>query len=1261
MVENNTLKNWITKFESELANSPLISINTTASMIRIMEDDFIVLFNNLLSGKKYKIANLDTADSLIDSINKYRMDNKNEYETFTEFFQEKQNEILKNIKDANDKSIELKSVGNAFLCFGILRYSLDPFKGETNKAPLVLLPIEIGFDEKTSNYYISSPSKEIMLNDPLIDKLKAKRKMDLSYPLDSTFSISDYIYNVSIRVRPLNWTVINYNIITTLDVYSYYSLKDILANKDKISEKDIIKKISYLNSEFLQFNKSKGSPLDSKYLSVLEMNNDEFHLLKKVANKEPLLIKPTNDMNKNHIISNIILSYLLNNQKILVVYSNKDEKENTLNYIKKQGYDRFVLDLDMNNIDKQALIIDLINYNQYTSYKNTNNINLLNDTVKNYYDYKNTFKNLLNGLRTKDNSLKISINKAINQYYKLYDYPTLNINIPDANRFTPEILSRYIQSIRDFSNSISNLNCPIKEHPFYGLFRNKLDQEDYKKIKKSCAELSTYLEDIQTLIKLGYKNYSLPYPTNLKELKATLNILTFASEYKEKLEWINIDNLDAIYDKLVELKENITNLKQTHDNLVNKYTRKIDFVTEDIIDGCFSEKLANKSKKKIRTLLAKNFNSEELNTVIDSLHVYYNSLQLNKEEYNSIDTCFTYYLDTNNLSELRHHINLINTFKNNFKYISKKDNFDIHKFMNIHNRHDLLLLRRALQTIYNCILQNVNIIQPYFNANDFDFGVYNFVLFQKKADTISKNFIKINDYTSFLIESHKVNKLVKNLESELLRIDDSSKYENSFLKAYYKQFIFQSINTNAILKKANKEDLISILNNFSSSDEKRKEIINNIIIEYFNRYLHKKVATLKKEESGELISLLKKGNTPLSLKSIVKYEKNTIFNLKPCVFVPYNSLSYLLNDNEYDAILYCSNNTMTMNDVLSSIYRGKNIMVISNEYNVSINENNTPSSTDNFISNVKTIYPEIYCEVEEEYQPLRGNFIDVYLKQSIYKQLVNKGFDVFIDKIIDGYSIDLLVRIKNTRSSVAVVIDHLSYNSPEVASRNLQIENSILTTLGLFEYRIFPSDYILNEETELNRLIDYIVEKSEMVPEINKKVERVLLMDHLFPKYIDPHFVYYSIDKKTTKPLDLVKEVIIKCAPISVEELSVVMKENSVDLAKKLISNGEIELHDDFYYVPNQKICFRRIERNANIYRPLKYVSNREIYDAIFKVVNHLASISKDTLIKMILLSLGYKKINHTLYDKIDACIKFLLIQRIIFIEDDILYRDFEN
>ena len=86
-----------------------------------------------------------------------------------------------------------------------------------------------------------------------------------------------------------------------------------------------------------------------------------------------------------------------------------------------------------------------------------------------------------------------------------------------------------------------------------------------------------------------------------------------------------------------------------------------------------------------------------------------------------------------------------------------------------------------------------------------------------------------------------------------------------------------------------------------------------------------------------------------------------------------------------------------------------------------------------------------------------------------------------------------------------------------------------------------------------------------------------------------------------------------------------------------------------------------QIKKNANIYRPLKYVSNREIYDAIFKVVNHLASISKDTLIKMILLSLGYKKINHTLYDKIDDCIKFLLIQRIIFIEDDILYRDFEN
>ena len=75
-----------------------------------------------------------------------------------------------------------------------------------------------------------------------------------------------------------------------------------------------------------------------------------------------------------------------------------------------------------------------------------------------------------------------------------------------------------------------------------------------------------------------------------------------------------------------------------------------------------------------------------------------------------------------------------------------------------------------------------------------------------------------------------------------------------------------------------------------------------------------------------------------------------------------------------------------------------------------------------------------------------------------------------------------------------------------------------------------------------------------------------------------------------------------------------------------------------------------------------EYVSQKELYEAVFNVVNHCSNIEKDTLIKMILLSLGYKKINDILYKFVEDAIIFLLDKKVIFIEDDnIIYRDLEN
>ena len=138
--------------------------------------------------------------------------------------------------------------------------------------------------------------------------------------------------------------------------------------------------------------------------------------------------------------------------------------------------------------------------------------------------------------------------------------------------------------------------------------------------------------------------------------------------------------------------------------------------------------------------------------------------------------------------------------------------------------------------------------------------------------------------------------------------------------------------------------------------------------------------------------------------------------------------------------------------------------------------------------------------------------------------------------------------------------------------------------------------------------------------------------------------------------------MITKCAPISLTELELIVKENTREIVKKLEKHKEIVVEDSFVYLPKQKVQFRRVNRDEEYYRPLEYVSNKELYDAVFQIVNYCNNIKKYTVIKMVLLSLGYKKINDFLYSYIENAIAFLLNKKVIFIEDDnILYKDLEN
>ena len=1264
--DNNTLSNWIQELEKKIKDSNLLDFSIdNINSLRIMKDDFISLFNDTLKAKSFNICKLDNFLSLSQAISSYGKNYELKgNELFTNLNEKEQQEVLKNIKEKQDEEYTLSSTINTYLCFGLLRYTLDVFASSSKQAPLIFVPVKLSYDEETKTYSFKGIEGEIYVNNLLLTRIKKVRRIDLSYPIDENFSISDYLYYISIKIQTLNWNLSNYVFLSNFDLSTYEDYLLIKDHQEEINSHEIIKKISYFNAEFNKFKEENKKPLDSKFLSLLDMNNEEYHILKMISMRDNLFIRANNQDAKIHLLSNTLLSYVLNNHKTLVVYSKEEEKEELLHYIEDQGYLDYVCDLNPLNVNKMDLLSDIVNYDKKLLPYNKVKQSLVNDDIQDYYNYKNNYKKLANSLRTIDNPIHISLNKLVNEYYRLDKYPLINITLMEPNRLTNEDLSRYMNYILEFGKKITALGCPINEHPFYGFERKIMKKEDYKEFKTSATELSLVTHDIQILIDLGYKKYHYPRPTNLKEIKALLNVLSFIDDYDGKIEWINDEKIKNKYNELSLIRATIETLNKKRLELINKYTRKIQYISEEIINEYLKDKNP-KVKQKIRKLLGKQVPLSKIDGIVDELNTYYSKIHETKVLTETHDEYMINLMRNNELNILENHIRQIFKYRSSLRQIKDNNDFDASKF--IKNKDKTRLLeRRALQNAYNKLLKNTTIIQKYINKDLYYFKDMNLDKYEEKVTSIAKNFIKINDYTSYYQALLETNEFIPSLGNELIKAGSPKDFKNIFLKKFYYDVINERITSNKLLKENTRTKFYEELSKYSYSDEKRKEMITRVISYNIDSYLKRNLLRLRQEESDYIYQFIAKNPKLVSSNMITTKAKSSLYNTKPIVLVPYKLVSRLLKDDlyKYDLCVFLPRKHMNMIDILPCLVKSSTCIVFDEDYVSSDPRKSIKYELrqfdNNFIENCKNSY-RIYSYTSDTRNIIIHNSpLDTFTKLHIAKYLVDRGFDVRVDYPIKTYIIDILVRVPNTKNTIAIELNHLPYNSTEDTANSFQLEDNLIQDLGFIPYRIFTVSYFFNEEIENSSLIDFIVKKSDIIDQEKIKKKEILLMDYLFKPYTDPHLIYYRINKNLTMD-EIISKMIDECAPINIHELSNIVSFNVRGSVKRLTQNEIIYVEDNFIYKNNAPVEFRRVNRDENILRTIKNVSKKEIYDAIYKIVKHQIAIDQEIVIKMILLSLGYKKMNKENTDYIISCIDFLLKEKIIFNVGTTLYRDLQD
>ena len=80
----------------------------------------------------------------------------------------------------------------------------------------------------------------------------------------------------------------------------------------------------------------------------------------------------------------------------------------------------------------------------------------------------------------------------------------------------------------------------------------------------------------------------------------------------------------------------------------------------------------------------------------------------------------------------------------------------------------------------------------------------------------------------------------------------------------------------AALKDYSKETIYSQLRNFSSTNTKRKAMIEDILTNYINNYLRKNVTTLRNDEAKPISEILRNGTSILPLSTITNTVSNSL-------------------------------------------------------------------------------------------------------------------------------------------------------------------------------------------------------------------------------------------------------------------------------------------------------------------------------------------------------------------------------------------------
>lgn len=425
--------------------------------------------------------------------------------------------IKKTIRDARSH-IEERGINILFLSLGQLEWFEEKDQEKKYKAPLILLPVELKFNDKTKHFTVTNIDNEFQENTSLKEKLRLE--YGIQFPEikleDNEFNLIEYFENIKIAVeKQKDWKVdTNSSFISFFNFNKFIMYQDldesVWLNEQNKEWSDLLKK---LLDESFKFNEPKTQISDEENLedhvdaseptSVLDSDSSQSKAILDVRSGLNLVIQGPPGTGKSQTITNIIADAIRHNKKVLFVAEKNAALDVVARRLKDVNLYEACLELHSLKANKQYLyqelekVLKLSKPDQIGSKDQINELKVLASKLSDYTKANNSVINdtqftpyMLSAYLTESND-KLAEIDIPNDAEKI----TENINLEEIIKLKLNDFKKYRKYVKEFQDKLIDVGV-IKEHPFFGTsIKTALPSEINqlgKAIDKAIIDMSAY-------------------------------------------------------------------------------------------------------------------------------------------------------------------------------------------------------------------------------------------------------------------------------------------------------------------------------------------------------------------------------------------------------------------------------------------------------------------------------------------------------------------------------------------------------------------------------------------------------------------------------------------------------------------------------------------------------------------------------------------------------------------------------------------------